>query len=187
MPTNLNALIRYKQIDRELRNPYLKTTIKSLQESCSKQLAEHRGVYKLISERTIRDDIRVMRSSALGFNAPIIVEGGIYSYNDSEYSVFKSKIERIDILKDVLNLLIEEKDQITVDGKEIRKQLGLPSASPITLFIDHDLVIRDVNQVYYMYNNLEILTQKINYLMAENWSTPFEMRKSKPTIVIRPD
>jgi len=77
--------------------------------------------------------------------------------------------------------------EIVVDGKEIRKQLGLPSASPITLFIDHDLVIRDVNQVYYMYNNLEILTQKINYLMAENWSTPFEMRKSKPAIVIRPD
>jgi len=77
--------------------------------------------------------------------------------------------------------------EIVVDGKEIRKQLGLPSASPITLFIDHDLVIRDVNQVYYMYNNLEILTQKINYLMAENWSTPFEMRKSKPIIVVRPD
>jgi len=50
MPTNLNALIRYKQIDKELRNPYLKSTIKSLQEACSKQLEEHRGIYKLIAD-----------------------------------------------------------------------------------------------------------------------------------------
>lgn len=73
MPTNLNALIRYKQIDKELSNPYLKTTIHSLQIACSNQLAEHRGVYKLVAERTIRDDIRVMRSSALGFNAQKMV------------------------------------------------------------------------------------------------------------------
>jgi len=112
MPTNLNALIRYKQIDRELKNPFLKTTIKSLQTSCSEQLAEHRGIYKLISERTIRDDIRVMRSEALGFNAPIIVENGVYFYNDSNYSIFNSPIEKESLLTEILNLLLEEKPNI---------------------------------------------------------------------------
>jgi len=112
MPTNLNALIRYKQIDKELRNPYLKSTIKTLQEACSNQLAEHRGIYKLVAERTIRDDIRVMRSNALGFNARIVVENSYYSYIDSSYSIFNSKMEDMDIMKEVLYLLIEEKDKI---------------------------------------------------------------------------
>jgi len=112
MPTNLNALIRYKQIDKELRNPYLKSTIKSLQEACSNQLAEHRGIYKLVSERTIRDDIRVLRSNALGFNAPIMVENSYYSYIDPSFSIFNSNIEDMDIMKEVLYLLIEEKDKI---------------------------------------------------------------------------
>jgi len=112
MPANLNALIRYKQIDRELSNPYLKTTIKSLQEACSNQLAEHRGIYKLISERTIRDDIRVMRSEALGFNAPIVVENGVYSYSNKDYSIFHSKIDSEELLMDILKLLLEEKENI---------------------------------------------------------------------------
>lgn len=112
MPTNLNALIRYKQIDKELSNPYLKSTILSLQEACSKQLAEHRGIYKLVSERTIRDDIRVMRSNALGFNAPIVVKDGYYSYDDVNYSIFNAKMNQMELLKQVLNLLIEEKENI---------------------------------------------------------------------------
>ena len=112
MPTNLNALIRYKQIDKELRNPYLKSTIKSLQEACSKQLAEQRGIYKLVAERTIRDDIRIMRSDALGFNAPIVVANGYYSYAEPSYAIFNTKMEELDIIKEVFYLLIEEKDTI---------------------------------------------------------------------------
>ena len=112
MPTNLNALIRYKQIDKELRNPYLKSTIKSLQEACSKQLAEQRGIYKLVAERTIRDDIRIMRSDALGFNAPIVVANGYYSYAEPSYAIFNTKMEELDIIKEVFYLLIEEKDKI---------------------------------------------------------------------------
>ena len=78
MPTNLNALIRYKKINQCLGNHYLKATIESLQEACSNQLAKHRGIYKLISNRTIRDDIRVMLSDALGFNALIEEKDGVY-------------------------------------------------------------------------------------------------------------
>lgn len=134
MPTNLNALIRYKQIDKELRNPYLKTTIKGLQKACSEQLAEHRGVYKLISERTIRDDIRVMRSEALGFNAPIIVENGIYSYSDTTFSIFNTPIEQKSLLDEILKLLIDEKPNIKntkVDDVIYALKVLLASKTPI--------------------------------------------------------
>lgn len=79
MPTNLNALIRYKQIDKCLHNRYVPCTIARLQEACSEALGEHRGIYRQISERTIRDDLRVMKSDMLGFNAPIVFKGGYYS------------------------------------------------------------------------------------------------------------
>ena len=112
MPANLNALIRYKQIDLCLRNKYLKATIKVMQEKCSGQLAEYRGVYKLVSERTIRDDIRVMRSGALGFNAPILVKDGVYSYEDKDYSIFNTPVTEMDLLKKIFKMLIRESSVI---------------------------------------------------------------------------
>ena len=135
MPTNLNALIRYKRIDRELRNNYVKTTIESLQQACSDQLAEHRGIYKLVSERTIRDDIRIMRSDALGFNAPIVVEDGVYSYSIPDFSIFKTSIDNMDLLKDIFQLLLTEKDNIT--NPQLAKVLK--SLSKITGMSIHSL------------------------------------------------
>ena len=112
MPQNLNALIRYKQIDLCLRNPYIKATIEVLQRKCSDQLAEHRGIYKLVSERTIRDDIRVMRSSALGFDAPILVSDGVYAYEDPNYSIFNVMVNDLDLLTTITELLVKEKKHL---------------------------------------------------------------------------
>ncbi|MGA1865362.1 MAG: hypothetical protein ACMUHX_09890 [bacterium] len=108
MPTNLNALIRYKTIDQCLRNPHRKHDIKSLMEACSEALAEYRGVYKGVGERTIRDDIRVMRSDILGFNAPIVFNEGYYSYSDPDYSIFSASIQEVKLLSEVFKLLVGE-------------------------------------------------------------------------------
>ncbi len=112
MPTNLNALIRYKQIDACLKNQYVKCTIERLQEACSESMGEFRGIYKLVSERTIRDDIRVMRSNILGFNAPIEFEDGRYIYSDKEYSIFNTPVTEVQLLKDILKILLEERNNI---------------------------------------------------------------------------
>ena len=112
MPTNLNALIRYKQIDACLKNQYVKCTIERLQEACSESMGEFRGIYKLVSERTIRDDIRVMRSNILGFNAPIEFEDGKYIYSDKEYSIFNTPVTEVQLLKEILKMLLEERNNI---------------------------------------------------------------------------
>lgn len=112
MPANLNALIRYKQIDKCLRNRFADCTIQRMQEVCSEALAEFRGVYKLVSERTIRDDIRVMRSEMLGFNAPIVFEDGKYYYDDPSYSIFDVSIEEKELLKEVMQMLLKERDKL---------------------------------------------------------------------------
>ena len=113
MPTNLNALIRYKQIDACLKNKYVRCTVEKLQEVCSEAIGEHRGVYKLVSERTIRDDIRVMRSDILGFNAPIKSKNGAFYYTEDGYSIFRIPITEKELLRDIFKMLIEEKDNIT--------------------------------------------------------------------------
>jgi len=92
MPANLNALIRYKTINSCLYGGRRRWDINELMNACSDALSETRGRYTPISIRTIRDDIRVMRSDILGFNAPIEQENGLYCYSDPEYSIQNLRI-----------------------------------------------------------------------------------------------
>lgn len=112
MPANLNALIRYRTIDQCLSNPYREWTITDLAEACASALKEHRGIYSGISERTIREDIRVMRSDILGFNAPIVQSGGHYSYEDRDYSIFNVSIQEAGLLERVLEFMLEIRSEV---------------------------------------------------------------------------
>ena len=112
MPANLNALIRYRTIDQCLSNPYRKWTINNLIESCSSALKEYRGINTRISERTVREDLRIMRSDILGFNAPIIQQDGNYYYEDPGYSIFTVSIQDGDLLKRVLEFMLEIRSEV---------------------------------------------------------------------------
>ena len=106
MPANLNALIRYKTIDRCLSTGR-KYTTDELIKACSEALGEYRGVYKTISKRTFHEDLHIMRSDILGFNAPIKNSDGLYFYETPNYSVFDKHISKIDTLKRVVNVLFD--------------------------------------------------------------------------------
>lgn len=126
MPANLNALIRYRTIDKCLSNPYRLWTIADLMEACSKALEEYRGIYTGISERTIREDIRVMRSDILGFNAPIAQKGGSYFYEDRSYSIFNVSIQESDLLTRILNFILEIQAEIQhPDMDDLIKRISL--------------------------------------------------------------
>jgi len=140
MPTNLNALIRYQTIDRCLKGGRRRWLIADLIEKCSESLGETRGRYKPVSERTIRDDIRVMRSDILGFNAPIVQENGKYFYSDPGYSIYGSGIVNPDLAERILSFLVGLRKQVRnseleaiIDllskqtGKEFDKQVSLES------------------------------------------------------------
>ncbi len=49
MPANKNALIRYKTIDKCLRNPYRRWTLEDLVDACSDALYEMEGIDKGVS------------------------------------------------------------------------------------------------------------------------------------------
>lgn len=112
MPSNLNALLRYKTIDECLSNSFLECTIEVLISKCNEVLSEQQSNETNVSERTIRNDIRILRSDALGFNAPIIVKNGVYSYEVSDFSIFSRPVKEMELLIDIQTLLVEEFDNI---------------------------------------------------------------------------
>ncbi len=108
MPVNRNALIRYRTIDRCLQNRRRKWTIEDLIDACSDALYEYEGTDKPISMRTIRMDLKAMRSEQLGYNAPIVVtDKKYYTYEDPEYSITDIPLttQDLNILQEVSHLL----------------------------------------------------------------------------------
>ena len=88
MSVNKNALIRYKTIDKCLKNKYRRWTLEDLIDACSDALYEYEGIDKGVSKRTVQADIQIMRSDKLGYNAPIVVqERKYYTYDDPDYSI----------------------------------------------------------------------------------------------------
>ena len=84
MPKNKNALIRYRVINRCLKEQHY-VTKQELKEACERAL----DIYP-IGDRTIDGDINDMRNDdRLGFNAPIKMDRlrGAYYYEDPSYSI----------------------------------------------------------------------------------------------------
>lgn len=98
MPTNKNALLRYKTIDNCLKNRYRQWTLSDLVEACSDALYEFTGKDENISSRTIQLDIQKMRSDELGYNAPIVVRNKkYYTYEDPNYSITNTPLTNTDL------------------------------------------------------------------------------------------
>jgi len=97
MPVNKNALIRYRAIDRCLRNRYRRWTLDDLVEACSDALYDMEGIVKGISKRTVQADIQMMRSDKLGYYAPIeVYDNKYYRYADPDYSISETPISSED-------------------------------------------------------------------------------------------
>jgi predicted DNA-binding transcriptional regulator YafY len=99
MPVNLDALIRYHTIDKCLQNKYRNWTWQDLANACFEALDEvkYRAEKNSISKRTLENDIRILRSDILGYNAPIICKKGLYSYSNLQYSIKNASLTQEDI------------------------------------------------------------------------------------------
>ena len=98
MPVNKNALLRYKTIDNCLRNTARQWTLEDLIDACSDALYEYTGKDDLVSRRTVQLDIQKMRSSELGYDAPIeVYDNKYYRYSDPGYSITSTPLSESDI------------------------------------------------------------------------------------------
>ncbi len=108
MPLNRSTLIRISTIDRCLQNHFRRWTIDDLIEECTNALAEFEGRSNPVSRRTFQNDLALMRSDRLGYNAPIVVrEKKYYEYEDPEYSITHLPLndEGLDALNSALDVL----------------------------------------------------------------------------------
>lgn len=113
MPANKNAIIRYKTIDRCLRNRYRRWTLDDLVDACSDALYDMEGIAKGVSTRTVQGDLQMMRSDKLGYYAPIeVYDNKYYRYSDPDYSITNTPITTEDY-----NLIVKAVNTI----KEYRK------------------------------------------------------------------
>ena len=114
MPANKNALIRYRTIDRCLRNRYRRWTLDDLVDACCDALYDMEGITKGVCARTVQMDIQIMRSDKLGYNAPIVVYDKIYyTYTDPDYSITEMPLTMDDckLIKEAITLL-DNKDNL---------------------------------------------------------------------------
>ena len=99
MAQNKNALLRYKTIDRCLRNTGRQWTLQDLVDACSDALYEYEGKKDPVSVRTIQLDLQMMRSDRLGYEAPIeVYDRKYYRYSDPDYSISNRPLTENDIL-----------------------------------------------------------------------------------------
>lgn len=88
MSQNKNALLRYRTIDRCLRNTGRRWTLQDLVDACSDALYDYEGRSDNVSVRSVQRDIEMMRSDKLGYFAPIeVYDRKYYRYSDPDYSI----------------------------------------------------------------------------------------------------
>ena len=108
MPINRATLIRISTIDKCLQNHYRRWTINDLIDACTDALAEYEGRCNPVSRRTFQNDLALMRSDRLGYNAPIVVrDNKYYEYEDPDYSITHLPLndEGLDALNSALDVL----------------------------------------------------------------------------------
>lgn len=113
MSSNKNALIRYKTLDKCLKNKYRKYTLKDLIDECSEALFEFEGKESFVSKRTVQLDLQNMRSEKFGYEAPIeVYERKYYRYSDPDYSIHQISVNENDLkaMNNAVQILKQFKD-----------------------------------------------------------------------------
>lgn len=126
MPANKNALIRYRTIDRCLRNRYRIWTLDDLVDACSDALYDMEGITKGVCTRTVQMDLQIMRSDKLGYNAPIEVYDRVYyRYADPDYSITEMPLSADDckLINEAISLLSNTKNSDTVRTQKVLKKV----------------------------------------------------------------
>ncbi len=108
MPTNKNALIRYKYLDKLLSDRHHYYDINDLTEKVN-YMMEQDGLGMSVVRRTIEKDLIAMQLAP--FSAPIDSEKrngkNVYRYTDSSFSIFSQELSREErnLLREVLNTI----------------------------------------------------------------------------------
>jgi predicted DNA-binding transcriptional regulator YafY len=121
MAGNLNAIIRYKTIDKCLRRKGHTYNWESLSEACVEAYEENAVMADAPSRRTIFGDVARMKSGKLGYEAPIVFnkKDNCWQYTDPNFSISGNPLNTQDLqeLRTALAVL-RQFDGIQMEGIE---------------------------------------------------------------------
>jgi predicted DNA-binding transcriptional regulator YafY len=146
MSTNKHAIIRYRTIDRCLRERNKKWNWKSLADACAVEIMNVTEQNVKLSERTIKGDLAEMRSNdILGYNAPIEYDRRekSYYYADSDFSIVETPINQKD--QNDLHRAIEVLQQLG----GLKDVLGIQSVLTKLQHFVHSHEQKNVSKVIY--------------------------------------
>lgn len=122
MPANKNALLRYKTIDRCLRNRFRRWTLDDLVDACSDALYDMEGIAKGVSTRTVQLDLQMMRSGKLGYYAPIeVYDNKYYKYSDPSFSITNTPLttEDFKLVIKAISMIEKTKEGEVVENLDV--------------------------------------------------------------------
>jgi hypothetical protein len=188
MPANLNALIRYKVINSLLFGGRRRCDIYDLMDACTEALYEAKGRdrNKRISERQIRDDIRVMRSDILGYNAPIKQEGGYYFYSEPGYSITSAGLTDAGLVEKIIQLLLDIRPRVQHPELEtvLKKVLALSPAANAQFLNERGRSIQ--NQSWLSYNDFDQAIPSMKANLAD-LKESIDLKQKYPKFISKPD
>jgi predicted DNA-binding transcriptional regulator YafY len=172
MPSNLNAILRFRVLDRCLRSKEKVYHLADLIHAVNKELALT-GDHRNVSERTIYDDLKFMKDDVEGFNAPINRTNELgYHYEHDKFSIFNITLGKSDleVLKDVLGTLKQ------ISGKEQFKGM--------------DSVISRLEETYNITNTsstepVMVFEHSLNEAGQQWVSTIYDSIKSKEALQVK--
>lgn len=180
MPANLNALIRYRTIN-DCLSTGRRYTIDELVEACSEAIRESTPGEGGVSERTVRNDIRVMRSDILGVNAPIAQKDGYYYYSDGSFSLINVLMSGSDLVDKIIVMLNEIRGQIShpeLDNvlKGLKK---VKSKTIISHSIEKSIILEESqNQVFFEPMAFKTFSESKKPVLKPTWGDLFEILSS---------
>lgn len=172
MPANKNALIRYKTIDKCLRNRSRRWTIEDLMEKCSDALYDCEGIKSGVSLRTVQGDLQMMRSNKLGYNAPIeVYDHKYYRYSDSDYSITDLPLSDndINIMTVAVNMLRQFEDFSFFNDmadmvSRLQVQLAVASGNKKIVDFERNNNLKGLKYILPLYKYIErCQTIEVNY------------------------
>jgi predicted DNA-binding transcriptional regulator YafY len=170
MPINRDAFLRYRVLDKCLRNPIKRYCIEDLIEVCNEELSfKDKG----ISRRTIYYDIEYMKSSD-GWEAPIVSEreghNVYYHYSDPDFSIEKMSLSEAQMkqMEAAINLLNSVEGLPQFEGlQDSFAKLGLVSlnakAKPC-FGLEHNEFVEGLSYLTPLFNAIQYeVALKISY------------------------
>jgi predicted DNA-binding transcriptional regulator YafY len=135
MATNLHALIRYRTIDRCIRDRSQPWNWVRLAEECELMLNDEMGIDCTLSRRTIMYDLQHMKDGILGYHAPITYNRGrkSYEYSDTDFSINQAPLSP---------KTLEELDQVLLILRQFSGQEKLEGMGSVIAKLEHGLNIQ---------------------------------------------